>query len=139
MKGTRHHKNGFTLLELLMVVIIIAILASIALPQYIRAAERSRAAEAIQLIGAIRSSELRYAAQSNANVYTTVLTELDVTFGPNARWAAPVIKAAAGPIGAATTARSAGQFVGGTVGLQFGTGTLCGTFAPLGVADCVND
>ena len=59
----KRERGGFTLLELLMVVIIIAILASIALPQYIRATEKARATEALQLAGAIRASENRYKAQ----------------------------------------------------------------------------
>ena len=70
--------QGFTLLELLMVVIIIGILASIALPQYVKLSERARAAEALTVIAAIRSSELRFNAQQPTPAYTQNLAALDI-------------------------------------------------------------
>lgn len=53
-------KKGFTMLELLMVVIIIGILATLAVPQYMSFIEKARAAEAMSTIGAIRTAENLY-------------------------------------------------------------------------------
>lgn len=48
--------KGFTLVEVLTVVVIISVLVSIALPQYTRAIERSRATEAMSAVKAINDS-----------------------------------------------------------------------------------
>jgi len=69
-------RKGFTLLELLTVVIIVAILAVIAIPQYFKAAERARATEAVNLLGMIRRAQIRYYAE---HAYTTDdCSDLDV-------------------------------------------------------------
>lgn len=54
-------KKGFTLLEILVVVMILGILTSIALPNYRRSVERTRVAEAQTMLRAIYDSCERFA------------------------------------------------------------------------------
>ena len=70
-----NNKKGFTLIELLVVVLIIGILAAMALPQYFKAVERSRMAEAVGLLGAIAQSQQRKYLQINK--YVTHYSGLD--------------------------------------------------------------
>ena len=48
-------RRGFTLLELLIVIIIVGIMATLGLSQYSQVVERSRGAEARQILGQMRS------------------------------------------------------------------------------------
>ena len=68
--------KGFTLLEVLIVVIIIGILATIALPQYIRTLEKARSSEAVANVGSIRASLDRYWYQVGS--ITTDLGQVDI-------------------------------------------------------------
>ena len=68
--------KGFTLIELLVVVLIIGILAAIALPQYTRAVERSRMAEAVQVLG-----DLATAQNVHYMMYNTFAEGLDEDSG----------------------------------------------------------
>ena len=55
-----YKRAGFTLIELLVVVLIVGILAAIALPQYQKAVERARAAEAMTNLRALVNAEQLY-------------------------------------------------------------------------------
>ncbi|MCG2712569.1 MAG: prepilin-type N-terminal cleavage/methylation domain-containing protein [Candidatus Omnitrophica bacterium] len=56
-------KNGFTLMELMLTVIVIAILVSIAIPNYINTVERARAREARATLESMRAAEQTYASE----------------------------------------------------------------------------
>lgn len=72
------NRKGFTLLELMVVVIVIGILASIAIPQFLRAAEKGRMAEGLGLLGVLRGAEVRYYAE-HAD-WTATEGDLDVDY-----------------------------------------------------------
>ena len=76
MKNTK----GFTLIELLVVVLIIGILAAIALPQYFKAVEKSRATEALSIMGSLSAAMERARLVSSTNVYPTTVATLDIQF-----------------------------------------------------------
>lgn len=70
-------KQGFTLIELLVVVLIIGVLSAIALPQYSTAIEKSRSAEALTTIGAIRQAVERYYYSHNDS-WPSSWSDLDI-------------------------------------------------------------
>ncbi|ACC98247.1 Type II secretion system subunit [Elusimicrobium minutum Pei191] len=57
MRKRNLQSKGFTLIEIAVVVLVIAILAAVALPQYKKSLERSRAAEAFDILTEIRNKQ----------------------------------------------------------------------------------
>ncbi len=71
------NKDGFTLIELLVVVLIIGILAAIAVPQYQKAVEKSRASEAITLLKSVADAAKMYYLTSGQ--WPNSFNQLDIT------------------------------------------------------------
>ncbi|NQT46751.1 MAG: prepilin-type N-terminal cleavage/methylation domain-containing protein [Candidatus Omnitrophica bacterium] len=83
-------KKSFTLIELLIVVLIVGILATVALPQYTKVVEKAKWAEAVSMLGSIRQMCLLYYAEHsfypNASAYTTINVDLEPTYSPVGDW-----------------------------------------------------
>ena len=71
-------KKGFTLLELLVVILIISILAAVALPQYYKSKEKAEAVELQIMVKALQESQQRYYMVNND--FATSFDELDMDY-----------------------------------------------------------
>jgi type IV pilus assembly protein PilA len=65
-------RKGFTLVELLIVIIIIGILATMAVPQYQKMVNRAKWAEAISLVDSLKTAENLYYAENSAWSVATI-------------------------------------------------------------------
>jgi len=70
------NRKGFTLLELVVVVIILGILATLGFTQYTKMVEKGRTAEAKMILGQIRTAQVAYNQQFGG--FTTALANLSV-------------------------------------------------------------
>ena len=74
VRSQAHRSDGFTLVELIVVVVIVGILASVGIPAFLSAADKAKQAEASVLASAyIRATQAYYVSHS-----TPPLTELDL-------------------------------------------------------------
>ncbi|MDZ4241217.1 MAG: prepilin-type N-terminal cleavage/methylation domain-containing protein, partial [Candidatus Omnitrophota bacterium] len=90
MKNPIGKTKGFTLLEIIIVIIIVGVLASLALPRFFSTVEYSRSTEALSSVSAIRQSMERCYLQRNGT-YTgcvdfTVLDLNNPGLSPNAHF-----------------------------------------------------
>jgi prepilin-type N-terminal cleavage/methylation domain-containing protein len=103
IKGGSRMKRGFTLLELIVVIIIIGILATLGFTQYTQVIEKGRSAEAKALLGNIRTAEIGYNTENG-------------TYGAIANL----------PVGAPTACTTTNYFsYAAAAGVTTGTATRC--------------
>ena len=69
------HKKGFTLLEMLVVVVIIGVLTAVAVPTYNRVMRQSRVADGLNMLDVLASAQNKYYIQHGQ--YTDTLSDLN--------------------------------------------------------------
>ena len=134
MRQRQFGKSGFTLLELLVVVIIVAILASVAIPQYRRAIETSRAAEARAVLHSLLTAELAYYQENGT--FTATLASLLVQVPVMRDWAVPTVgSATSSQCSMSTSGTAAPSGTPPTGGHSHAGHSITGTVADTGATD----
>jgi general secretion pathway protein G len=112
----RYSSRGFTLVEILIVVIILGILAAIVIPQFSTASSDARYAAAAHDIDVVNSAVLLYKAQHNDNYpdlssgWTALTSQSDANGGTTGPLFGPYLQAA--PVNPFTNGSSVATFGG---------------------------
>lgn len=121
------NKKGFTLMELLVVVLLISILAAIAVPQYFNAIERQRSVEGLGVLSDIEKAQMRFAAINEA--FTTDFSNLDIDLGDTTSGSTYETRNFTYTLNAgnATAERTSGEYALKVIysGIESGTKELC--------------
>lgn len=74
----KNNKSGFTLLEIIIVIIIVGVLASLALPRFFSTVEFSKSTEALNMMAAIRQSMERCYVGAQGDYTGCSISSLDI-------------------------------------------------------------
>jgi prepilin-type N-terminal cleavage/methylation domain-containing protein len=75
------HRSGFTLIEVLIVVIILGILATIAVPQFTSMVARARLAEAWGALGQVKTAQEIHRIEQGRYANNTTVLQINTTVG----------------------------------------------------------
>ncbi len=90
-------RGGFTFLEIVIVMIILGVLTSLAIPRYQVMIEKSRTVEGIKVLSDIHRAQERYSYLANG-VYSTNVDDLNLSFSPLAYFENPAVNSAGGTV-----------------------------------------
>lgn len=65
MRGSVRRRSGFTLIELMIVVAIVAILAALAIPNFVNQTLKAKQTEAFAMLGSIKNGQYAYLAEND--------------------------------------------------------------------------
>lgn len=129
--------NGFTLMEILVVVVIVGVIAGFGMPTYATHVERVRASEGVQMLTSLLAAQERYRVENNA--YATAIANLDIDI-PNASnfTVPPTLRDEAGRVAALTRTNNSYTLCINSTGVVScsGTANICAQYAAGGALIC---
>jgi len=123
----KKNKSGFTLLEVIIVIIIVGVLASLALPRFFSTVEYSRATEAMQSIASARQSIERCYLMTSDYQDCTSFATIDIDdpgTSPNAHFTYAITSGGPNAYTLTATRNTLDGGNGGTIVLTFNGTTI---------------
>lgn len=128
---TMNRNSAFTLFEIVITIVILSFIVSMALPRYLITIEKTKTAEAMNILTALKDAQILYKYENG--VYTATPGDLDVTIPTPSNFNDPTA-AAADPI--ASIQRKTGAPYDYTLTIDANGAIKCAEVSPAGI--CAN-